>query len=377
MRRYFVWLLIVAFMLSITPAVFAAFTPPSQSGITQEDMTYADKVWPKLSWDISRAIIHNEVSLKLPKVDYPYSWAIYSDVGKYVGINVEWKSSYLGHGGQDIVIQTNPGGTGFYIDIINVPNGAVVSSETYIYKPDTGIKYIPPEQRVIGAIDDKGNITGLYDVWGKQIVNDSVYSHQINSFITFPDVNASSWAYNVIYKMAAAGYINGYPDRSFKPDSDITRAEFTVVLNKIFSDKYSDGATASSDITFSDLKPSYWSYQATNHLFRYMVQNDVINIFGDKFYPDNNITREEAAAVLYSTLKNNPKFEEYVIQKAPFIDTGFSKYLDGINFCYSEGLMVGYPNKLFKPKAKITRTEIAALMCKVYDLIQSTNPPKR
>lgn len=371
MKRYFLWILIAAIMLCFNPNVFAAFTPPSQQiGVTQKDKDYADKVWPELAWDISRAISHNEVSLKLPKVDYPYSWVIYSDVGKYVGINIENKSSYIGSGGQEIVVQVNPGGTGLYIDLINIPNGAVVSSETYIYKPDTGIKYISPEQRVIGAIDDTGNITGLYDVWGKQIVTDTVYSHMVNRYVNFPDVATSNWAYTVIYKMAAAGYINGYPNRSFKPDNNMTRAEFTVVLDKLLNDKYSNGATSLSSIVMPDLKPTYWSYQATNHLFRYMLQNDVTNIFGDKFFPDKYITREEVAAVLYSTLKNNPKFKDYVIKNPSFSDTSFSNYIDGINFCYSEGFMVGYPNNIFKPKANITRAEIAALLSNVYDSIQ-------
>jgi len=171
--------------------------------------------------------------------------------------------------------------------------------------------------------------------------------------------------------MAAAGYINGYPDRTFKPDNNMTRAEFTVVLDKLLSDKYSDGATSLNTIVMPDLKPTYWSYQATSNLFRYMAQNDVINIFGDKFYPNQYITREEVAAVLYYTLKNHPAFNGHITKNPVFSHIKSSKYLDGISFSYSQGFMVGYPNNVFKPKANITRAEIAALICKVYDdLIQ-------
>lgn len=370
MRRILYWLLIAAFYLSISPGVFAVFTPPGESGVTQKDVKYADNLWQQISWDSWRAKQYNEVSLKLPKADHGYSWMVSLDTGNYVGIRVEWKSAYSGPGDQELILKTNPQGTGFYIQLIKIPQGGIVASETYIYQPDTGLKHIPAEQRVTGAIDGKGNITGLYDVWGKQIVNETVYSHQINRFMVFPDVNAASWAYNVIYKMSAAGYINGYPGRSVKPDGNITRAEFTVVLDKLLKDKYSYGATSSSEIIFSDLKPAYWSYQATNHLLRYMAPKDVTNIFGDKFYPDKYITREEAAAVLYSILKNHPAFTGHIKKNPVFSDIKSSKYLDGISFSYSEGFMVGYPDNLFKPNGNITRAETAALMSKVFDLIQ-------
>lgn len=363
------FVVVVIFILLICPPVLAVFTPP-ESSVTQKEAAYAEKVWVGISWDTSRVKAYNELSVKLPRVSVEYSWSVGMDTGQYVGIDVNSKSIYLGHGGQDVVLGINPEGNGIYLDLIHIKNGVMVGSETYIYKPETGVKLIPPEERVKGAVDEKGNVVGLYDVWGKQIVNDSVYSHQINRFITFPDVKTSNWAYSAIYKMAAAGYVSGYPNKSFKPDSSTTRAEFIVILNKILSDKYSDGAGSSSNITFPDLKPGYWSYQQTKHLFSYMAPNDVTNIFGAKFTPDKYITREEVAAVLYSTLKNHPRLKDHVIKKAPFIDTGSSKDRDGINFCYSEGLMTGYPDKLFKAKANITRAEMAALMCKVYDLIQ-------
>lgn len=362
--------IILLLIYPVSP-VEAGFTISDSSGRTSEEAAYAQKALADISWDCSRVNQYNEIVLQLPGLASGYTWSVSRDTGKYVGIKVEWKSFYYGPGGQSLVLELlDFQRVGLYIDLINVNKGMVVASETYIYEAGAGIEYLPPEKRIVGAIDDQGNITGLYDVWGKQIVQDSVYTHEGNRYINFPDVKTSNWAHSMIYKMAAAGYISGYPDNLFKPDSNITRAEFTVVLNKLLNDKSSDGAASTSEIVFPDLKPSFWSYRPTNHLFSYMSQNDVTNIFEDKFYPDKYITREEVSAVLYSILKNHPNFKDHNTQSSVFSDTKSSKYLDGISFCYSESFMVGYPNKLFKPKSNITRAEIAALMCKVHDSIQ-------
>lgn len=46
----------------------------------------------------------------------------------------------------------------------------------------------------------------------------------------FPDVPGQHWAYNDINKAVASGLIYGYPDGTFRPEGDVTRAEFAVML---------------------------------------------------------------------------------------------------------------------------------------------------
>jgi len=51
--------------------------------------------------------------------------------------------------------------------------------------------------------------------------------------ISFTDVKASDWYYKTIRLAKAAGYINGYPDGSMKPNSPVTRQEAAVMLGII------------------------------------------------------------------------------------------------------------------------------------------------
>ena len=92
----------------------------------------------------------------------------------------------------------------------------------------------------------------------------------------FADV-VGHWAENAIGKEYAAGRIAGYPDGTFRPDEDITRAEAAKILNMIFERNYDSASTIKSKDknrikTFTDLSIDFWGYndmmEATNtHLF--------------------------------------------------------------------------------------------------------------
>lgn len=71
----------------------------------------------------------------------------------------------------------------------------------------------------------------------------------------FNDID-KHWAKTAIEKAYAAGIINGYPDGTFRPDAKITRAEATKMLNKAYNIKQ-DG-TANK---FWDVKSGAWYYQ--------------------------------------------------------------------------------------------------------------------
>jgi len=49
---------------------------------------------------------------------------------------------------------------------------------------------------------------------------------------TFSDLGKTHWAYNEIQKLADDGVVVGYPDGSFKPDNPATRAEFATMVIK-------------------------------------------------------------------------------------------------------------------------------------------------
>ncbi|HIV61477.1 MAG TPA: S-layer homology domain-containing protein, partial [Candidatus Butyricicoccus avistercoris] len=54
---------------------------------------------------------------------------------------------------------------------------------------------------------------------------------------------------------ASQGWINGYPDNTFKPYNYMTRDEVVTMMCRVLNRKYGNMSQK-----FSDVKPSYWAY---------------------------------------------------------------------------------------------------------------------
>lgn len=70
----------------------------------------------------------------------------------------------------------------------------------------------------------------------------------------FNDVNGH-WAENYIAAFAKLGYLKGYDDGTFKPDQQMTRAEFVVIVNRIIK-----VVAISYAQKFTDLSSEHWAY---------------------------------------------------------------------------------------------------------------------
>ncbi|MDO5028742.1 MAG: S-layer homology domain-containing protein [Bacillota bacterium] len=79
----------------------------------------------------------------------------------------------------------------------------------------------------------------------------------------FADVPDSHWAYEIVKKAATAAWIQGYPDGSFRPEKEITRAEVVKITNKILdrgADKIFIDKKQETISPYLDLKPDHWAY---------------------------------------------------------------------------------------------------------------------
>lgn len=89
--------------------------------------------------------------------------------------------------------------------------------------------------------------------------------------VKFSDVSAEHWAYEAIAIAAKMGWIEGYPNGTFRPDATITRAEMMTLVNRALERVPSDEDHLLSKrvmLTFPDCKSGDWFYiavqEATN-----------------------------------------------------------------------------------------------------------------
>ena len=84
------------------------------------------------------------------------------------------------------------------------------------------------------------------------------------------------------------GWVNGYPDGSFKPDQYITRAEFVTLVNNVLDRRvHKENILAEAKI-FPDLKISAWYYEAMQEAINshtYIRLEDNYEEWIDIYYP--------------------------------------------------------------------------------------------
>ncbi|NPV69755.1 MAG: S-layer homology domain-containing protein [Firmicutes bacterium] len=139
---------------------------------------------------------------------------------------------------------------------------------------------------------------------------------------------AGNKAANKIEKLAALGVLAGYPDGTFKPDNNITRAEFAKIACVLAGLKSSGDILKNSPSKFSDVKAGEW-YTGWVNL---AVSQGYMKGYPDgTFKPQANISNAEVLTVLCRLLGYNDNLPgdwpiEYLVKAA---DLDIS---DGVTF---------------------------------------------
>ena len=110
---------------------------------------------------------------------------------------------------------------------------------------------------------------------------------------TFDDVPANAWYAKAVNTLASLGVVSGVGNGDFEPERSITRAEFTSIAMK-----FAEGKNGGTNI-FSDVKSTDWFYRAVVNSTQY----GWIHGYGDgTFRPNNPITRVEVTAIVNNML---------------------------------------------------------------------------
>ncbi len=119
---------------------------------------------------------------------------------------------------------------------------------------------------------------------------------------SFSDVADTEPYVQAVSSLNQLGIITGYPDGTFKPDNDVTRAEFCAMLMRTMG--YGDiGAATSDELPFSDVSDSNsdisWAIKNISTAYKM----GIVNGYEDgTFKPSNNVAYEEAVKMVVCAL---------------------------------------------------------------------------
>lgn len=123
------------------------------------------------------------------------------------------------------------------------------------------------------------------------LVNKS-FGFQKKSNVKFKDVLSDSWYYDAISIAVGEGYTNGYPDGTFRPNAEMSRAEAATFLTRIFMK--TNSYKVESGVDFKDNLPG-WAKDSID----YVVAKGYMKGYPDgTFQANKSITRAEVCSLI-------------------------------------------------------------------------------
>ena len=213
---------------------------------------------------------------------------------------------------------------------VTLPTGKVIDSENYYSVTVTDSKGAAKADTTVTLKDRKtGTATGTTDK---------------NGMLTLPATEHKA-------------YIVGYNDGTFKPDSNMSRAEAAAIFARLIAE--AKGESISGKASFKDVDKNEWYAGYVGYLEKY----DVINGYNDgTFKPDASVTRAEfvAMTVRYYDLFNDVNKKGNTV-KYTDVENSYWAYSD-IAFAKNIGWLNGYSDGSFRGDNDITRAEVVTVV---------------
>lgn len=178
----------------------------------------------------------------------------------------------------------------------------------------------------------------------------------------FDDVAKSHWAYKDIEYLAELGIISGRSEKTFEPESSITRAEFIKLAIKTIN-----AAESKYKNVFNDVNDGDWYAGVIQTAF----DKGIADGSGGSFNPNKTITREEMVKFIicaYNTTGKTIKAENIDFEDKSHISDWAAEYV--MQAC-AAGFVNGMDNNRFCPKETATRAQAAVIISRLHKAINN------
>lgn len=174
--------------------------------------------------------------------------------------------------------------------------------------------------------------------------------------LPFTDVAKQNWFYDDVLYVYENGLMNGTSSTTFAPDQKTTRAMIVTILWRL------EGSPAAKEAAeFQDVSAGAYYAEAV----AWAAENGIVNGFGDgRFAPDDAITREQLAAILYRYSRYCGQSTAATASLDSFSDvasvSGYAR--EALVWAYEAGIVRGTSDNRINPIGFATRAEAAAML---------------
>lgn len=224
--------------------------------------------------------------------------------------------------------------------------------------PDTG--YTLSAVTVTGKADQTVAVTDQKDgTWtfvmpGCDVTVDAVFVPEDRP-LPFTDVGEKDWFQEAVAYVYRTGLMNGTDSTTFSPAAATTRGMVVTILHRY------EGSPEAAPAGFSDVLPAQYYAGAV----AWAAANGVVNGYdGGVFKPDQAITREQMAAILYRYAQYKGMDVSGRADLSAYSDADrISGYaLDAMAWANHAGLISGMEDHTLRPQGSATRAQVATIL---------------
>ncbi len=194
-------------------------------------------------------------------------------------------------------------------------------------------------------------------------------SEEATEVPSFTDVPADAYYADAVAFCAARGYFNGTTDTEFSPETTMTRAMFATVFARIAE----ADLTADYELTYTDVTdPFYVPYIA------WATQEGIMDGYSDEeFGPNDAITREQAAKMIYSYMSNVEGTELTADKDAAYADIDLVNdwAMPAIEYNTVVGYLLADENGNINPQGELTRADACYAIATAVQALEAAEAP--
>ena len=178
---------------------------------------------------------------------------------------------------------------------------------------------------------------------------------------TFVDVKKDDWYYDGVKYVYENDIMNG-TETGFEPNSNMTRAMLVTALYRM-----SGADNVSQDITYSDVSTDMWYYDAV----KWATANNIVNGVGNnKFAPEEYVTREQLAVILYRYAKEPDADTFLTIDKFDDANIVSEWAFDAVKWAYGSKILNGTSETKISPYETATRAQVATMVMRYANMLK-------
>ncbi len=238
-------------------------------------------------------------------------------------------------------------------------------SPASVWYSQNGIEELNRQAQLIRQLEGcKGYVHyRLGNVKNNSLINSFASSVNTGKAPIFADLHKFPWAEDAILSLHEKGIVNGMGDGTFGCERNVSRADFAVMLVRIY------GKDAEINDQFSDVTADKYYYKEVGIAKALnIIQGRDENLFD----PTGNISRQDMATMVYRLLEKENKlnFDEKFSLSEYFSDSHLiSTYAETpVKAMCDMELLSGYETGEFKPQGMATRAETAVFLDRVANL---------